>query len=66
VAGVPAAVVITEQFVTLCRTAAAYRGLPDLATLVVPHPFDTRPDAEVAEIAAARFAELVALLTAPR
>jgi hypothetical protein len=59
---VPAVVVVTEVFENLARTAARAQGYPDLRLLVLPHPMETRPDAEVRAIAAARFRELIALL----
>ena len=59
----PAVVVVTEVFENLARTAARAQGYPDLRILVLPHPMESRPDAEVRAITAARFRELVALLT---
>jgi hypothetical protein len=59
---VPAVVVVTEVFENLARTAARAQGYPDLRLLVLPHPMESRPDAEVRAIAAARFRELIALL----
>jgi hypothetical protein len=59
---VPAVVVVTEVFENLARTAARAQGYPDLRLLVLPHPMESRPDAEVRTIAAARFHELIALL----
>jgi len=61
-AGVPAVVVVTTVFENLARTAARAQGYPDLRMLVLPHPMEARPEAEVRAIAAARFAELVGLL----
>jgi hypothetical protein len=59
---VPAVVVVTEVFENLARTAARAQGYPDLRLLVLPHPMESRPDAEVRAIAGARFRELIALL----
>jgi len=59
---VPAVVVVTEVFENLARTAARAQGYPDLRMLVLPHPMESRPDAEVRAITAARFRELIALL----
>ena len=44
------------------RTAARAQAYPDLRMLVLPHPMESRPEPEVRALAAARFAELVALL----
>ena len=61
-AGVPAVVVVTEVFENLARTAARAQGYPDLRTLVLPHPMESRPEADVRAIARARFRDLMALL----
>ena len=54
--------VVTSVFENLARTAARAHGYPDLRLLVLPHPMESRPEAEVRAIARARFAELIALL----
>ncbi len=54
--------VVTAVFENLGRTAARAQGYPDLPMLVLPHPMEARPEAEVRAIARARFAELVRLL----
>jgi hypothetical protein len=56
-------VVVTAVFENLGRTAARAQGYPDLPMLVLPHPMESRPDAELREIARARFDELIALVT---
>jgi hypothetical protein len=61
-AGIPAVVVVTTVFQNLARTAASAQGYPDLRMLVLPHPMEARPEAEVRAIARARFEELVGLL----
>ncbi|HJQ83082.1 MAG TPA: hypothetical protein VKA21_03340 [Candidatus Binatia bacterium] len=61
----PAAVVVTAVFENLGRTAARAQAHPDLRMLVLPHPMEARPDAEVRAIARARFDELIGLLVAP-
>ena len=53
---------VTAVFENLARTAARAHGYPELRMLVLPHPMESRPEAEVREMARARFAELVALL----
>ena len=58
----PATVVVTEVFENLGRTAARAQGYPDLRMLVLPHPMESRPEAEVRAIAQARFDELIGLL----
>lgn len=65
-AGKPAVVVVTEVFANLARTAAAARGIDPIPMLVLPHPMENRPAAEIDRIADDRFAELVALLCAKR
>ena len=60
----PAAVVVTAVFENLGRTAARAQGYPDLRMLVLPHPMESRPEAEVRAIARARFRELIGLLAA--
>jgi len=59
---VPAVVVVTSVFENLARTAARAHGYPEMRILVLPHPMESRPDAEIREIARARFAEMTALL----
>ena len=56
---------VTEVFANLGRTAARAQGYPELPMLVLPHPLESRPEAEVRAIARARFEELMALLVAP-
>jgi hypothetical protein len=56
-------VVVTAVFENLGRTAARAQGYPDLPMLVLPHPMEARPEAEVRAIARARFTELIRLLT---
>jgi hypothetical protein len=63
---VPAVVVVTEVFENLARTAARAQGRPAMRCCVLPHPMESRPEAEVRAIARARFGELVAALTTPR
>ena len=54
--------VVTAVFENLGRTAARAQGYPDLPMLVLPHPMEARPEAEVRAIARARLAELVRLI----
>ncbi len=53
---------VTAVFENLGRTAARAQGYPDLRMLVLPHPMEARPEAEVREICRARFHELIALV----
>ena len=53
---------MTSVFENLARTAARAHGYPDFRLLVLPHPMEARPAAEIRAIARARFAELIALL----
>jgi hypothetical protein len=48
-------VVVTEVFENLGRTAAAAKGFPDLRMHVLPHPMESRTEAEVRAIARAAF-----------
>jgi hypothetical protein len=61
-AGKPAVVVVTEVFANLARTAAAARGVDPIPMLVLPHPMENRPPAEIERIAEERFDEAIALL----
>ena len=49
---------MTEEFEALGRTLAAQYGRPNLRFLVLPYPLDTRPEAEVRDLARDRFATL--------
>ena len=62
----PAVVVVTEVFENLARTAARAQGYPALRMLVLPHPMESRPEAEVRAIARDRFRALIDLLAARR
>jgi len=52
-------------FANLAQTAARARGYDQLATLVLPHPMETRTVAEIQRIAEERAADLLALLVQP-
>ena len=58
--------VVTEVFANLARTAARAHGYPEMRMLVLPHPMEGRPEAEVRKIARERFAELAAALAEGR
>ncbi len=53
---------MTAVFENLARTAARAHGHPEMRMLVLPHPMESRPEAEVRAMARARLAELVALV----
>ena len=53
---------MTSVFENLARTAARAQGQPDVRLLVLPHPMEARPEAEVRAIARARARELLGLL----
>jgi len=61
-AGIPAVVVVTSVFENLARTASRAQAYPDLRMLVLPHPMESRPEAEVRALARARFADLLSLV----
>ncbi|HWP67474.1 MAG TPA: hypothetical protein VNO26_16375 [Candidatus Limnocylindria bacterium] len=52
-------VVVTEVFVNLARTAARAHGLPDLRLVALPHPLESRTEADVRAIARARMRDLL-------
>ena len=60
--GKPAAVVVTEVFANLARTAARARGVDPIPMLVLPHPMENRPPAEIERIAEERFADAINLI----
>ena len=49
--GIPAAVVVTAVFENLGRTAARAQGYPTLRLLALPHPMESRPEAQVRALA---------------
>ena len=59
-------VAVTEVFANLARTAARAHGYPEMRMLVLPHPMESRPEAEVRSIARSRFDEVVGLLADAR
>jgi hypothetical protein len=58
-AGRPTVAVVTEAFVPLATALAANEGSPGLRLLVLPYPFDRRPESEIREIARAYFQPLL-------
>ncbi len=61
-AGKPGAVVVTEVFAGLAQTAARARGVDPLPLLALPHPMEGRAPDAIDRIAAAHFADVMALL----
>jgi hypothetical protein len=58
-------VVVTEVFANLASIAARARGMMEVRTLILPHPLETRPQAEIEKIARDCIDTLHALLTTP-
>lgn len=63
--GVPTAVIVTSEFAPMGEATARERGYDGLPLVVVPHPFDWLPPAEVERIAEKVTDELVHVLTSP-
>ena len=55
-------VAVTEVFANLARTAARAHGYPEMRMLVLPHPLESKPEADVRAIARDRFDDVVRLL----
>jgi len=55
-------VVVTAVFENPGRTAARAQGYPALPLLALPHPMESRPEAEVRALARQRFDELIGLI----
>ena len=55
-------VVVTEVFVNLAHSAARAHGLPDMRLVALPHPLESRAEADVRAIARARMRDLLAPL----
>ena len=56
-------VVVTEVFTNLAHIAARAQGYPDMRLVALPHPLESRPEAEVRTIARARMTDVLGLLT---
>lgn len=59
----PTVTIVTEQFVSLAKSAARAKGLDDLRMVVVPHPFETLPRDRIREIAREKASEIIAAIT---
>jgi len=55
-------VVVTSVFENLARTAARAQGYPELRILVLPHPMESRPEAEIRALARRHARALLGLL----
>jgi hypothetical protein len=60
--GIPTVAVVTEHFAPLARMFAERGGRPDLPLYVLPYPLESRPEAEVREIARDHLAGIYAVL----
>ena len=62
--GKPVVCVVCDEFVVHGQTLASVMGHPNLKILVFPYPVEGRPEAELREIAARFFPEMLKLLGA--
>ncbi len=60
--GLPAVVVVTEEFATIASRIAALEGHADLGRLVLPYPLEGLPAEEVHAIAVTAYPRLLELL----
>jgi hypothetical protein len=56
---------VTEEFEALAHTMAANAGWAGLRILVLPYPLDSRPEAEVRQIARQHYGSLLRALGVP-
>jgi hypothetical protein len=54
--------VVTAVFENLARTAARAQGYPHLRLFMLPHPMESRPEAEVRAIIRERWREILAAI----
>lgn len=64
--GKTAVAVVTQEFEVLARNMASNCGRSGLRLCVLPYPLESKPEAEVAEIARRHFAVLLDALGATR
>ncbi|HVA07022.1 MAG TPA: hypothetical protein VNG12_09815 [Acidimicrobiales bacterium] len=62
--GIPVAAICTTEFVTAAALAAASAGAPGYDVAVMPHPFGSCTDSQLAERASSLSERIAALLTA--
>ena len=60
--GKTAVAVVTQEFETLAHTMAANAGRAALRVHVLPYPLDSRPEAEVREIARQHYRQVLRAL----
>jgi hypothetical protein len=58
--------VVTEAFADLARVAARGQGWPSLRLLVLPHPLEPLPEAEVRAVVRARLDDVAGFLAEAR
>jgi len=61
--GVPAAGLITDQFIPGAKAITALHGLPDYQFVIVPHPLESLSLEELEQRAALAIPQLVNILT---
>ena len=64
--GKTAVVVVTQEFESLAHTMAGNAGRPSLRVHVLPYPLESRPEAEVREIARAHYPALLETIGATK
>lgn len=55
-------IVVTSEFVSLATSLAKFYGYPELPMVIVPHPFNNLPEAEILRLADKHAHEIVASL----
>jgi len=63
--GTTAVAVVTQEFEALAHTMAANAGRAALRVHVLPYPLDSRPEAEVREIARQHYRQVLRTLGVP-
>jgi hypothetical protein len=61
-AGIPAATICTDHFVTTGQAIAAVWGVPDYPVIYMPHPLSTLTDAEIQAAAQCLAEQVVGVL----
>lgn len=62
--GIPAAVIVTDEFVHPAKTMARLLGMPDYPAAVVPHPIATLTERELRARAELALPQVLAILLA--
>jgi hypothetical protein len=65
-AGIPAATICTDHFVSTAQATAAVWGVPDYPVIYMPHPLSTRTDDEIQAAAHQLAAQVVRVLLTGR